>query len=149
MEREVDYLVWKWQWGIFSTRSSRVACSNLGRWKVKGWCVQRTYQEKGSLGTSECFFTILFLCQCMVRNFSSIDIGWVAIFSWNYSKLFVNMIPFLLQRWDCTWKLGLFSIQKYTTALCMFAHRTKVDAINEYYQLYYQFPKSTSMECVK
>lgn len=95
------------------------------------------------------FLTILLLCQCMVRNFSSIDIGWVAIFSWNYSHLFVSTIPFLLQRWDCTWKLGLSSIQKYITALCMFAYRTKVDAVNEYYQLYYQLPKSTSMECVK
>lgn len=62
--------------------------SNLFKlWKLKfismvtiGWAMQRIYHERGSLGMNAHLWTILFLHQCMARNFWGVSIRQINLF---------------------------------------------------------------------
>jgi hypothetical protein len=52
---------------------------------------------------------------------------------------------FFFQKQDYTRKFGLSSIPKRIVTFCMFAYETRVDIVDEYFQL----AKNMVMECMK
>ncbi|GJT89687.1 hypothetical protein Tco_1078532 [Tanacetum coccineum] len=46
-----------------------------------------------------------------------------------------DVFPFFLQTNDCTGKVGISSLMKYTSAICQMAYRAVPDALDEYLQM--------------